>query len=591
MSDVLDRRKQQSLTAVSKADAALAQGNPRAAWALYLHAQGLQPSNRKAMEGLRRTARAAFSALTPVSEADMDRLRTLYEGGDHKQTLDFASQLQARHAGDPRILNCVALVLSQQNQPTEAIRYYENALMLDPSYADGYINFGAELIKINRVNDAAEILRRGIELKPDFAHAYFVRGHALSIANRFEEAADSLRLGLRLDKNSAWANALLGSCLVSLGDHKNARKQLDLAIELDPDYVFAYQSLGMFHRFKPDEPYIDAMRALLDKDMSAERSVALHMTMGKALEDVGDVNGAFDYLNRGNSKRRVEIGYSITRDIQLYNGIQASFRDLETAPLDPKDDVPTPIFILGMPRSGSTLVEQILSGHSDVQALGELPFLRRAIDEAYVAIEKTGFFQFTQSTLEDTRRRYYKQLSTLDVSKPFFTDKMPANSLWVGLIRLAFPEAKILYTDRDPIATCWSIFKTNFRSDNLSYACDLGDIGKYYAMNRQIMSFWDTTFPASFLEVNYENLTDDPKPAAQSLLEYCGLEWQEDCLRVQDRKRAIGTASLVQARQGIYTGSSQAWHKFAHHLDPLYQVLRDGGVTDFVVPDQPQVAP
>ena len=226
-----------------------------------------------------------------------------------------------------------------------------------------------------------------------------------------------------------------------------------------------------------------------------------------------------------------------------------------------------------MPRSGTTLVEQILASHSQIYGAGEREVLNRIVIPTLGNINKDHFSKLTRDIIRDIRNRYLDELDSLGDDEPRITDKMPQNFRWTGFILTAMPEAKVINLQRDPVATCWSVFKHYFSNKGIGYAYDLVDVAGYYKLYINLMDFWRGRFPNQLYDLNYEALTENQEEETRKLLKYCGLGWENQCLEFHKTKRSVKTSSSVQVRQAMYKGSSGAWRKYETHLQPMLQVL------------------
>jgi hypothetical protein len=253
-------------------------------------------------------------------------------------------------------------------------------------------------------------------------------------------------------------------------------------------------------------------------------------------------------LSEGNRLKKAERGYSIDKEKRLFDAI----KKLSYSAVEPSRRL---IFIVGMPRSGTSLVEQILASHSTVHAAGELT--------AMAVLCLSG------KDPRGVRDGYLKGIPDAAV----VTDKMPANFMWIGVILSAFPDAKIVHTSRDPMATCWSIYKTSFTGSGNRFAHDLQDIAKFYKLYRDLMAFWRERFPGKIHDLNYEELTVNQEPETRALLDYCELPWEDACLRFHENPRPVRTASSAQVRKPMYQGSSRDWKRYEKHLTPLKEAL------------------
>jgi len=305
------------------------------------------------------------------------------------------------------------------------------------------------------------------------------------------------------------------------------------------------------------------------QNLPQKDQVFLFFTAGKMQEEIGQTNLAFEYYSRGNRIRKALLKYDIKVDLTLFNQIKLAFSACSPLPLEAVHKIKTPVFIVGMPRSGTSLVEQILASHSMLYGAGELTFLKNAVDQTKILSDKSP------ENIDALRKYYLKELDNLKISEPYISDKMPINFRWIGFVLEAMPEAKIVHIKRHPLATIWSIFKINFTSDGNGFSYDLKDLVKYYELYEDLMKFWHAKFPGQIYDVQYETLTKDQELETRKLLKFIGLDWEDQCLAFHETKRAVATASAAQVRKPMYQGSSKEWERFKEYLLPIAGALLD----------------
>jgi tetratricopeptide (TPR) repeat protein len=458
----------------------------------------------------------------------------------------------------------------------EAIRCYEKAIQLRPDYAQAYGGLGASMNDQGLHKQAIESLRKAIQLQPGLAVAHCNLGNALSDMGLHDEAMASYRTALEYRPDFAEVYSNLGNALCEFGRYKEAIANYTRALELRPDFAEAHNNLSKLKTFTKEDPQIsEILQRLSDADLTESGRMHLSYALGKVYEDLGDVDQSFKYLQQGNRLRKMAFGYDINQDRVLFEQIKSLFNaDCSKAvALDESGSSYTrqPIFIVGMPRSGTTLTEQILASHSQVWGAGELEALGRILTPVVQQAITTPGQRISSETLTNCRDAYFADLQALLSNAPYVTDKMPPNFRWAGFLLTTMPGVKIINVRREPAASCWSMFKMQFKGHG--YSNDLVDLADYYKLYLDLMDFWSKEFPNQVYDLDYEALTRNQESETRKLLEYCGLEWEEQCLEFYKTKRAIRTPSGRQVRQKMYTGSSDAWRKYEAHLEPLIESL------------------
>ncbi|HZS82329.1 MAG TPA: sulfotransferase [Stellaceae bacterium] len=498
-------------------------------------------------------------------------------------------------------------------------------MALKPEFAEAHLNLGSALMALGRHQDAAASFAKALSLRPELVAARLNLGSALHALERYDEAAAQYRRVLAADPGSIEARLSLASTLKAADDHRGAvaelsdllaaapehvearinlgvtleeigrieeaRAQFEHAIAIAPGRALSYPPLIRLKRMTPGDPLLATMEALMrdGRSLTDKEALELDFALGKALADIGEHERSFAHLLAGNARKRRSIRYDEASDLERLARIaQAYTPELLQRLSDLGDPSPAPVFILGMPRSGSTLVEQILASHPKVFAGGERNDFRAAMREAAPDGAASPFLGSAAKLTGETLRRlgsaYLARLAAAEarslrrrpeaVRALRITDKMPANFRFIGLIHLALPNARIIHTCRDPIDTCLSCFAQLFADDNQPFSYDLAELGRYYAAYRALMDHWRQVLPEGrILDVQYEDLVADVETHARRIVAYCGLGWADACLEFQHANRPVKTASSVQVRQPIYGSSVGRWRPDDRTLRPLLEAL------------------
>ena len=468
-------------------------------------------------------------------------------------------------------INNLGITLQEMGKLDEAEESLRQAIALKPEFADAYYNLGITLKKTKRIDEAEVFYRQAIELNPGYIKAHINLGIALKEMGRPEEAEVTFRKAIALNPEYAEAFNNLGIALKGLGRLEEAEANFRKAIALNPNCAKNHLNLTLMKNFKSkDEQFFNMHELYLNKNIPEEERCHINFGLAKAYEDLGDFRQAFKHFSEGNALRKKLLGYEINQDIELFEHIKSSYEQIKKSSLENEklEENLMPIFIVGMPRSGTTLVEQIISSHLKVTGAGELSFISQ-----FGQSIATGFSDTNSQVLLNLRHKYLTKLKKVSNGNNVVTDKLPQNFLYIGLIATAFPEAKIVHVKRDRAAVCWANYKQYFNSKGLGYSYGLDEVISYHQLYQDLMKFWMNSLSKRIHNLDYELLTVDQENVTRSLIDYLGLGWDEKCLTPQNNQRNIKTASDIQVRKKVYQGSSQQWKKYEPFLNGAFNVF------------------
>ncbi|MFZ2103128.1 MAG: sulfotransferase [Oricola sp.] len=554
--------------ALRKAKSLARKGEIVEAQRLYREVLDRFPDNKRALEGLQELGQPRKGQRgTPLTQQQINGLLALFNRGRMQEALAQGRALITQHPHVAGLHNIVGACLFALGQSEQAVASYRQALTLEPDSTDVLTSLAAALQALHRDDEATIYVDKALTLNPQRAEALNNLGGTLNALGRSQEAVAVLDKALTQNPRFVEALNNRGNALTYIGRQKEAIADLERAIALRPNYADAHRSLSLIKKYAPGDPQIAQMERILPSVGPADASL-LHFALAKAHDDAGDTDRAFGHFAKANSLGRQKAGDAMTAQKAHFSAIRSLFENGVPAPLDVEPATRRPIFILGMPRSGTSLVEQILASHPQVHGAGELPFLSRATEPAV----KAGAID--PAALEGVRQRYLDSLDTLGFQEPVVTDKMPMNFRFIGYIAAALPEATIIHTRRDPVAVGWSIYRTFFPARGLDFSTDLSDIAAYYRLYEDLMAFWSERLPGRIHDIDYEALTENQEAETRRLLDLCGLDWDERVIDFHRTERTVTTASSMQVREKMYTGSSQDWRRYEKHLGPLIEGLR-----------------
>lgn len=446
----------------------------------------------------------------------------------------------------PQIFCNLAAICAQSGRRTEANSLWKQALAISPRFLEAQMNLADSLYQAGKMEQAEKLYRR------------IVSDHSQVVAAKY----------------------LLANLLKSKGKFSEASDLYQQVMAQQPAYTQAHFSYSGIHKYLcKTDPHIGLMLDLnKESELTNENKIHLAFALAKAFEDIGDYPQAFKFLKSGNDLRATQFNYQVDSDRALIQSIIQSFsrESMSRLQINPQASN-KPIFIVGMPRSGTTLVEKIISSHSDVFGAGELDYIFSLGSRIFLG--ESRHFQFgpldsyPKQSFELFGKGYLEQIDLLDHQYSRMTDKMPFNMMMIGLIKIALPNAKIIHCVRDAKDTCLSIYKQNFTTANYRFAYDLKSVGQFHKEYQLLMKHWHKVLPGAIYDVNYEALTHNPEIEIRKLLRACDLEWQQECLNFDKSAGPIKTASSYQARQPMYTSSVKLWEKYKDYLQPLLDEL------------------
>ena len=469
----------------------------------------------------------------------------------------------------------LGVTYQEKGDLVSAVNAYKNAIDNDNNYPTAHNNLGKIFLASGEIDSSIEHLECAITLKSDFADAHNNLGSAFLRINKLNDAIKSYKKAIALKPDFAVANNNLGIAYLRTGDPKLASKFFENAITITPGYATAHHNLSGVKVYKEKDKQVSLIESLLiENNLSQKERIYLNFALAKAYEDLGNHEELFKHLNEGNRIRKKEMSNSIA-DSEEHNELIKLFFNSNNIKLTYRDSLPIrPIFIVGMPRSGTSLVEQIISSHHEVYGAGEVNNFHNIIMPIIEKHAVNENYNLKNDEFALIRKQYSNSLERFYANEKVITDKWILNFKTIGFILSAFPESKIVHLKRDARATCWSIYKHYFSDEGNRWAYDYQDLARFYKSYVGLMDYWHNLFPGKIYDISYEDLTSNQEKETRNLLRYCDLDWDENCLNFYTNTRAVKTASAVQVRNKMYQGSSDVWRQYSEHLKPLLDALK-----------------
>jgi tetratricopeptide (TPR) repeat protein len=476
----------------------------------------------------------------------------------------------------------VALAL---DNPGKAVDYIEQALFLAPETAR-FLMLKAVALRTAGAHAEADSAATAAAVRcGSDATAYHELGNYYMAAGAFREALRCFTRAVDLAPESADFLFNRATLLRIVGELEEAEREYDRLIALKPDEYEAYYNRSDLRRQSSEHNHVAELEAVLAiRTRHARGEVFLRYALAKELEDLEHYRRSFEQLRRAAALRRRHIEYDVRWDVATVEWIEAAFPPDRLRAPQPGQLSSEPIFIVGMPRTGTTLLERVLGQHSDIFAAGELPHFANALTAA--ARNLKGVQRLSRRDLVEASAEVdFRALGAdyLALTRPgtgnraHFVDKLPLNYLYCGLIHMALPNARIVHLTRHPMATCYAVYKTLFK-DAYPFSYDFGELARYYAAYRRLMRYWHSALPGVILDVSYEALVANLEPEARRVLGYCGLEWQPTCVDFHRNPSPTATASAAQVRRPLYDSSIGLWERYTSELEPLRAMLITAGV-------------
>jgi Flp pilus assembly protein TadD len=482
----------------------------------------------------------------------------LIQTGRAQQAINILNFLLEKKPNKIQYLSKLGTCYAITGSRKEAIRLFKKILIAKPDLVAVNANLALALAEEGRYKEALVFAQKGLELDPKNLPLYSTQALILKYSGQLDAAIKSLNNALSLDENNIQVLSNLSGLLIENNKVDEAKHVLRRLIKLAPLFSESFRVYSTIIDSDDIESFIAKIDAILQKNTCQAHDVINYSyALGRLYEKNKKYKKSFHNYKRANDEARKLYQYDIEQEIVGFENIKAQYTSDFIHDHQPQINKLNPIFILGMPRSGTSLVEQILASHSNVYGAGELNSIsllqQRDFDTINVDVLAQEYMEVLQDRLGN---------------KSCFTDKMPLNFKYIGFLKCLFPNAKIINCRRNVYDTVLSIYKTKF-SGNLPFAQNLEEIVQYYKLYEEIMTYWHEIFPNQIYDLSYENLVDDPKKQVEQLLKFCDLEWQDDCLSFYKNDRAVTTASAMQVRKPIYKTAVGYWKNYEEFLSSL----------------------
>ena len=495
----------------------------------------------------------------------------LYESKRFDTLIDKGSMLIKKFPGQAIFYNITSLAYNAIDKSVEAKKLLTKILKREPQNISVLNNLGLVSAQCGDNSEAEEYYSKALNLKPDFIDVLINLGNLKLSQDDNEEAKKLFLRALKIDNQLIPANLSLAAYYEQSGKFEEAKDLYRKILKKNPSYTIADKSLSLIHKYKLGDDHLKTMEEKLSNDSDEEDSKRLNFALGKAYEDIGDYEKSFKLYEAGNKLYNKKLTYNQKNEINYIERIKRLFENNNIAPLD--DYGQKIIFIVGMPRSGTTLAEQILSSHKSIFGAGELNYLKEAIEKNLFTENGLNAESLKPEILKKIKDYYLEKIKIYKNKEEYLVDKAPLNFRWIGFILGIFPNSKIIHCSRNPMDVCWSNYKNTFPSRSMDYTYDFNNLASFYKTYDDLMQFWVKKFGNKIFSLVYENLISHKEIETKKILNFCDLAWDDNCLDFHKNKKIVSTASLAQVRQPLYNSSVGRWKNYSKELSTLEKLL------------------
>ena len=455
----------------------------------------------------------------------------------------------------------------------ESINIFKNGLKIDPHNVYISNNLANSYKYLLNYEKAEILLNKIIKKNPRYTNAFINLGNLKRDINKFDEAINYYEKANKISPNNYIILYLLALAHQGLGNFEISISYAKEVLKINPHFTKADYLISQSKKYENNDWHQkELINKINDNNFSDEEKIDLYFSLAKANEDLNEIKQSFKFLKIGNNLSKVQNKYELNKDQKLFKNIKRIFKDVDLQSFANRE-ASNIIFILGMPRSGTSLLEQIISSHADVIGGGELPILSNIIKKKFMEdniLQNNNIMKILNESIEikNISNEYKNYIDYFDIGKKFIVDKSPLNFFWIGFIKIFFPNAKIIHCHRDPKNNCLSIYKTLFEK-SLKFSYDEDDLIKFYKMYQDLMKFWQSEKKINFIDVNYESLIKNNQNEIKRIIKECELDWDEECLFYYKNKNPIKTMSTAQARKPVYRTSISSFDKYKIFLKKI----------------------
>lgn len=509
---------------------------------------------------------------------EIDKIHTNIKAKNHQLAIEKLNKLIQKFPENSYLYNLCGLSLQQIQNIALSVKYFEKAIDLDPKNFSAKLNLANSLKVIGKLDLSEKLYLEILKVKPNYVKCLNNYANLKQQLYKFDDAINFYKIANKQEPNNIAILTALATAYNSIGETENSLKTIDSLLKINPNVMSAHKLKSSIIKYNNETNHLKEMLKLAEnKELHFSQKIDLYFAIGKAFEDINNFDKAYYYVEKANKLKKSNTNFEINKEAEFFKNIKKVFSDIDLKASVKNRSKDRIIFICGMPRSGTTLLEQIIASHKDVSGAGELVYLQKTVKNNFY---KDNFIDAgtlnEDINLERTKifDDYMNLIKIHQFNKSIITDKAPQNFRFFGFIKIFFPNAKIIHCSRNAKDTCLSLYKNSFASTDMDWTYDQEDIAKYYNLYLDLIEFWKSKMAESIYDINYEKLISDKNNEIKRLLKFCDLDFDESCLsHHKSSKTPIRTVSVGQARKPIYKTSVNKYEKYKNNLNKMFSLL------------------
>ena len=513
----------------------------------------------------------------------LERLKILnnhLQGRNYNKVIEGCNKILKVNPNIPYALNLCGLALQGKNNFLLSTNFFIRAINLEPKNIAAINNLANSYKYITKIDLAEKLYLKALSLNPNYTRALNNYGNLKQQIGDFNSSIELYLKALNINPKQTGIMFSLASAYQQLGNFEKSEELISRILSIEPKNTSVHKLRSEMTKYSKNNNHLIEMENLINEDsLKEEQIIDLSFALGKAFEDIGDYEKAYKNLEKGNYIRKTKVNFNINNQEKLFNSIIKTFENLDLDSFKKNIKDKKIIFICGMPRSGTTLVEQIIASHKNVNGAGELIYLQNSIEKNFVEdfkLNKQKIIDEASSSKNLIENEYFELLDHHKYSSKIITDKAPQNFRWIGFMKIFFPNCKIIHCNRNAKDNCLSIFKNNFPSTHMDWSFSQKDIANYYNLYFKLMNFWNSKISNEIYNANYENIVNDKETEIKKIIQFCDLEWDPACLNHhKNNKTPISTVSVAQARKPIYNSSLNSNNNYTKYLSEMFSALNN----------------